>query len=153
MNDYRNLLTKTYQMKSPAAICIEKATDEIMNWYVSRYKGGLDFEASFTFDRNEPFEPIFKAQWNEELERARRTGNHNSWCHIVSVGSACQQKTPGIQIADMLAWGVNRVHSKSVQPGDKGAFVVAAMNNFLNSISQLVAEPYFRKNFRPLVWI
>ena len=147
MRAYRDLQAKTYQMDSPAAICTRYCTDEILNWYISKYKG-LDVEAAFYFDQNEPFEAIFKADWEREIERNRVSGAHSLWSHIVQVGSACQQKTPGIQIADMLAWGVNRV----IHGNPRFSHMAPAINAFLNSHSKMLGEEYLRREFRPLIW-
>jgi hypothetical protein len=147
MDDYRSLQAKSYQMRSPAELCTEYCTDAIMNWYVSKYKG-LDVEAAFFFDRNEPFEEIFRAEWREELSKAQASGSHTLWTHIRSVSSACKENEPGIQIADMFAWGVNRILSGN----RRFAHMAIAMNTFLNSKSVTLGEDYLRRRFRPLIW-
>lgn len=148
MSAYGRLQALTYQMDSSAKLCTERCTDEIMNWYVSSYQG-IDMSAEFFFDQNEPFEEIFRAEWQKEVERARITGIHNLWCHIVQVRSATKEKTPGVQIADMFAWGVNRV----VTGKTKFAHLALAMSKFLNSRSVTLGEPYLRRRFRPLLWL
>ena len=148
MVEYKDLQAKTYQMRSPAELCTEYCTDLIMNWYVSKYRG-FDVEAAFYFDNNEPFEAIFKAEWEHENDRARESGVHSIWSHIVHVGSTCKEMTPGIQIADMFAWGVNRVISGNM----RFAHMAPAMNTFTNSRSIMLGGEYLRRRFRPLIWL
>ena len=138
---------KTYQMDSPAKLCTDYCTDWIMNWYVSKYKG-LDLEAAFYFDQGEPFEPIFRAEWEKETERDRASGRHSMWSQIIHVGPVCKEKSPGVQIADMFAWGVNRIVTRN----PRFAHMAPAMSTFLNSTSRTMGEEYLRKRFRPLIW-
>ncbi len=148
MSDYKNLLAKTYQMDSPVDLCIQGCPERIMAWYFFKYQG-LEVEASYFFDRNEPFEPIFKAKWDRETERDRTTGGHSVWSHIVDVGSACKEKTPGIQIADLLAWGNNR----QLRSYDKFAHIATAMSVLIGSRSLVWDEQKLREKYRPLIWI
>lgn len=148
MTDYRMLQSKTYQMDSPADLCIQGCVDRIMAWYLFKYQG-LDLEASFFFDRNEPFEPIFKVKWEKETQRDKDTGGYSIWSHIVDIGSACKEKTHGIQIADMLAWGNNR----QICGYEKFAHIATVMKSLIGTETIVWDEKKLRERFRPLVWI
>lgn len=60
------------------------------------------------FDRNEPFFGPFKDEWNAKKDEANRTGIASPWILVDSVTEGTMQTTPGIQAADILAWGLNR---------------------------------------------
>jgi len=60
------------------------------------------------FDRNEPFFIPFRDEWNAKKDEANRTGIASPWILVDSVTEGTMQSTPGIQAADILAWGLNR---------------------------------------------
>ena len=109
---YRRLSAESYQMDSPVDICNTWCVEQVMDWYTKEYKGGLDFAASYYFDEGEPFEPIFRAKWEREVKREQQLGYNGVWSHIRHVGSRTMKTTPGVQLADMLAWGRNREETK-----------------------------------------
>jgi hypothetical protein len=148
MEHYRNLRAKTYQMDSAVDLCIQGCVNRIMAWYFFKYQG-TDIEASYFFDRNEPFEPVFHAKWKEETNRDGLTDGHSIWSHISDVGSACKEKVPGIQIADMLAWGSNR----QICGYETFAHIATAMHVFIGTHSLLWDEAKLRERFRPLLWV
>jgi len=104
MDAYRKLRAETYQMESPVELCIILCVDRVVFWYLHEYKD-MDLEAIYCFDQNEPFEPIFKAKWEREIERDLWIKTYSIWQHIKDVGSADMRVTVGLQVADMLAWG------------------------------------------------
>jgi hypothetical protein len=145
MSDYNKLRAETYQLDSPpdivASACVRKMTE----WYFEHYKG-LDFEAHYYFDQNEPFEEIIKAKWN----RARSEENPKyQWASIAHIGSAVMKDTPGLQIADMIAWTTNRHEVKIPQRYDTQ---VIGFRHLLPSMWVVVDENQLRKNFRPLIY-
>jgi Protein of unknown function (DUF3800) len=104
MADYNKLRAETYQLDSPADMVASACVRKMTEWYFENYKG-LDFEAHYYFDQNEPFEDIIRAKWN----RARAEENPKyQWAHISHIGSAVMRRTPGLQIADMIAWATTR---------------------------------------------
>jgi hypothetical protein len=62
----------------------------------------------FVFDRSEPFFEKFRAEWNVGKDEFERTGKYNMWRLVDSVTEGNMKTTPGIQAADILAWGLNR---------------------------------------------
>jgi Protein of unknown function (DUF3800) len=145
MSDYNKLRAETYQLDSPADIVASACVRKMSEWYFEYYKG-LDFEAHYYFDQNEPFEEIIKAKWN----RARLEQNPKyQWASIAHIGSAEMRKTPGLQIADMMAWATNRHEVKIPQRYD--TFVIG-LRHLIPSMWVTVDEQQLRKNFRPLIY-
>ena len=144
MNDYRKLLAETYQLDSPADIIASACVRQISTWYFEHYQG-LDYEGHYYFDQGEPFEEIIKAKWN----RARLDHNPKyQWGHITRIGSAVMRKTPGLQIADMIAWATNRHEVGIPQRYDK--FVIG-LRHLLPSFWVLIDERQLRSYYRPLI--
>ena len=108
MQAYRELVSQGYEMDSAVDLCNKSCAERVMYWYLTEYQGGLDLSAHYYFDQGEPFELAFKAKWEREMEIDRQTGRYSVWSYIECVSSADMRKTPGLQIADMLAWGSNR---------------------------------------------
>ena len=145
MSDYRKLRSETYQLESPADIIASACVRQMSTWYFEHYKG-LDYEAHYYFDQNEPFEEIIKAKWN----RARLEQNPKyQWAHVAHIDSAVMRKTPGLQIADMIAWATNRHEVKIPQRYDN--FIIG-LRHLLPSFWVIIDEPQLRKHYRPLIY-
>jgi len=145
MSDYNKLRAETYQLDSPADLVASACVRKMTEWYLTEYKG-LDFEAHYYFDQNEPFEEIIKAKWNRA--RAEQDPKYQ-WAHISHIGSAVMRKTPGLQIADMMAWATNRHEVKIPQRYD--TFVIG-MRHLIPSMWVTVGEQQLRNNFKPLIY-
>jgi hypothetical protein len=115
-----------------------------MHWFSFEYKG-LDAQASYYFDRGEPFEPVFKAKWEREAAREEI----NIWSHVKHVGSATMKETPGLQIADMLAWANNRKEANISQRYDKLAL---AMTRLMPSHWIIWGEANLKRIYKPLIY-
>ena len=154
MEAYRRLRAENYQMPSPVEICNSTCVERVMVWYILHfhYKSHLDYEASYYFDAGEPFEPIFKAKWEEELKRDEVTSTKSIWLHIAHVGTATMRTTPGLQIADMLAWGINREKNPVVgSPIPKEyEHIALAMTRLAPSFSMFWDEKELRNRYGPL---
>lgn len=145
MNDYRKLRAETYQLDSPADMIASACVRQMSTWYFEHYQG-LDYEAHYYFDQSEPFEEIIKAKWN----RARLEENPKyQWGHIAHIGSAVMRKTPGLQIADMIAWATNRHEVKIPQRYDN--FIIG-LRHLLPSFWVVIDEQQMRKHYRPLIY-
>jgi hypothetical protein len=145
MSDYKKLQAETYQMDSPADMIATGVVRKMSEWYFEQYNG-YDYDAHYYFDQGEPFEEIIKAKWN----RARSEENPKyQWGHISHIGPAIMEKTPGLQIADMIAWATNRHEVKIPQRYDD---LVIGMRHLLPSMWVVVNEPQLRKNYRPLIY-
>lgn len=119
-----------------------------MAWYLFNYQG-LDLRAAYYFDQGEPFEPVFKAKWERETQRDKETGGYSIWSHIEEVGSRCMRKTPGLQVADMLAWASNR---ERTMPMQRFSYLAPAMKLVMPSKWIIWDETNLRKKFRPLIY-
>jgi hypothetical protein len=153
MNAYRKLQAETYQMDSAVDLCNTGCVKRVMAWFLSRYKGmnlGLDLTAAYYFDCGEPFEPVFKAEWEWETRIDEETGCHSIWSHIEQVSTRYMKKTPGIQVADMFAWASNREQN---MPTQRYTHLGPAMRWLLPYKSFVWDEPNLRKRFRPLIYL
>jgi hypothetical protein len=148
MNAYRKLQAESYQMDSPADILVTSCTDRIMSWYFLEYKG-MDLEAHYYFDMDEPFEPIIKARWERELEGCEVPGAYNKWHHIKHIGTAQMRSTIGIQVADMLAWARNREETKK---GQRYESLALALTRLSPSHIAFWDEDLLRRKYRPLIY-
>jgi Protein of unknown function (DUF3800) len=153
MQAYRKLLAEGYQMDSPAELCVDTCVMGIFDWYCHKYQG-FDLEAHYYFDIGEPFEPILKAKWERELEASERTETYSFWSHIKHIGPAQMRTTPGIQVADMLAWATNRDLLEF-----PGALMRQRYQDLILPLRSLTPTNYatwdenrLRKTFKPLVW-
>jgi hypothetical protein len=146
MADYEKLQAERYQMDSPADLVATTCTERIISWYFLEYKG-LDLEAHYYFDQNEPFEEIIKAKWNREQARLQLATDYNKWAHITHIGPALMKKTPGLQIADMFAWATNRHEIKVPRRYEALALMMRAL---IPSIWAVIDELKLRNLFRPL---
>lgn len=154
MDAYRRLKAETYQMDSPVDLCNSTCVEGVMAWYVSHYKSDLDYEASCYFDTGEPFEPIFEAKWENERRGDERTGSASIWSHIKHVRTVPMRTTPGLQISDILAWGINR--EKNPVAGSpipkEYEHIALALTRLAPTFSKLWDEKELRKRYRPLIY-
>lgn len=79
------------------------------------------------FDRNEPFFEPFKAEWNAKKDEADRNNAFSPWVLVGSVTEGTMTSTPGIQAADILAWGLNRENT-----GPEGSYGTGLANILRN---------------------
>jgi hypothetical protein len=149
MDAYRKLQAETYQIDSPAKLCTDSCMDRIMDWYLLEYRGGVDLEAHYYFDFDEPFEEIFKAQRKREVEAAERRGQHSRWQHVTHVGPVAMRSTVGIQVADMLAWSTNR---QAASPGQRFCDLIIALKALMPTKWAIWDEALLRKYYRPLIY-
>jgi hypothetical protein len=153
MGAYRKLLDEGYQMDSPAQLCIDTCVMGIFDWYLHKYKG-VDLEAHYYFDTNEPFEPILKAKWERELQASEKEGVYSFWSHITHIGPALMRKTPGIQVADMLAWATNRdlLEFPGALVRQRYQDLIIPLRSLMPTNSATWDEWKLRQTFKPLVW-
>jgi hypothetical protein len=149
MNAYRKLHAETYQMDAPVDLCNTGCVDRVMYWYLHQYKG-VDLNATYYFDCGEPFEPVFKAKWESEKHRDDELATNSIWSHIEQVGTRCMKDTPGIQVADMLAWASNREHAMPMQ---RYAHLAPVMRWLLPYKSIVWDETNLKKRFKPLIYL
>lgn len=153
MGAYRKLLAEGYQMDAPAQLCIDSCVAGIFDWYLHRYKG-VDLWAHYYFDTGEPFEPILKAKWERELAASEEQGVYNFWSHIKHIGPAQMRTTPGIQVADMLAWATNRnlIEFPGALMRQRYQDLIIPLRSLIPTNYAMWDESKLRHFFKPLVW-
>jgi Protein of unknown function (DUF3800) len=95
------------------------------------------------FDRNEPFFEPFKDEWNAKKDEANRTGIASPWLLVDSVSEGTMETTPGIQAADILAWGLNR--ENTAPEGHYGTGLANILRNITAGTYAYVDEQMLRK--------
>ena len=63
---------------------------------------------SFVFDRNEAFIGPFSKKVCDEKHDSERSGEASIWQLVGGITEGQMKTTPGLQAADVLAWGINR---------------------------------------------
>lgn len=80
---------------------------------------------NFVFDRSEPFFEPFRRFVNQEKDDAERTSVPSIFQFIDGVGEGEMKLTPGLQAADILAWGTNRENTMAEgQEGTRFAWML-----------------------------
>jgi hypothetical protein len=102
-----------------------------------------DHQIHFVFDRNEPFFGPFDAEWNAERDKANRSGVFSPWVLVDSVVEDTMTTTPGIQAADILAWGLNR--ENTAPEGHYGTGLANILRNITAGTYMYVDEDVLRR--------
>lgn len=148
----RKLMAETYQIPDPIELCNEWCSEMVMKWYLGKYPDVICASPSlyYFFDRGEPFYRAFKGKWNAEVEKLRpERGDWSIWNFVAQVSAVEMRKVPGVQAADILAWGVNRENSvPTVMPGTSLPHI---MRTVIPSGHIVWDEEKMRKTFRPLI--
>jgi hypothetical protein len=118
MDDWRKVNAEGIDIPSEITLCnayvprqaVLTAAKSLLNAHEGKKHIPLepDFLIHVVFDRNEPFFAPFDAEWNAEKDKANRSGVFSPWILVDSVAEGTMETTPGIQAADILAWGLNR---------------------------------------------
>jgi Protein of unknown function (DUF3800) len=151
---WRRLRERTYQIPDPIDLCNKFCAEAVLVWYANYYPGVIDphkDRVKYFFDRHEYFEPPFKARWNAEKDLTEKTGDWSVWQLIDEVGSIEMQTTPGIQAADIVAWGMNR--EKFAQEGQKAKYMAHIMRQVIPAFSVVWDEDNMKKHFKPLLYL
>lgn len=101
----------------------------------------------FIFDRSEPFFEKFKDEWNAGKNHAEKTGKFSPWQLVDSVTEGSMKTTPGIQAADILAWGLNR--ENTAPEGHYGTGLADILRKVTAGTYTYVDEDLLRKLFLP----
>jgi len=111
LKSWRKLRAETYQIPEPVDMCNRFCSEMVLGWYFSEYPHGVDpykDTVSYFFDRSEYFKQPFEDKWKAEKNLASQTDKWNVWKRIDEIVSVEMKRTPGIQAADIIAWGMNR---------------------------------------------
>jgi hypothetical protein len=102
-----------------------------------------DDQIHFVFDRSEPFFAPFNAEWNTEKNKANSSGVFSPWLLVDSVGEGTMETTPGIQAADILAWGLNR--ENTAPEGSYGTRLANVLRNITAGTYIYIDEGVLRR--------
>lgn len=145
---WRKLRAETYQLPDPIELCNRSCSEIIMKWYLVKYPDIVSYSPSlhYFFDRDEHFKQPFEDKWRAESAKS----DWSVWRLIEEVSTvADMKKVPGIQAADVLAWGVNRENTAF---GDQpGVSLSQIMRTVIPSGSIVWDEAKMRQKFSPLI--
>lgn len=151
MDAYRKLKTETYVMDSPVDICLKYCAEVVLPWYMFEFPE-VDLTAHYYFDQGEPFREAFANKWLSEHETATRLFDqpYAIWSAIKTIEESDAKKTPGLQVADLLAWATNRQETK---PGQDFHHLCWMMKQVIPSKSVVWDEAKLRKEYKPLIYL
>jgi hypothetical protein len=98
---------------SPARLCARILVPQVMDWYSTSDVRLLE-AIELCFDRNEPFMHHIQADWRNKRVRKERP----ALGLIKRIASEVMESTPRLQMADVIAWGRNRLAAGSTWERD-----------------------------------
>lgn len=90
-------------------ICTCCCVQEAFLWYFDEHPNAIEL-AEVYFDQNEEFMHSLRHPWEREKSKRRVVIKTSFWDLIRTVEALDMRRTPGLQIADMLAWATSRRH-------------------------------------------
>jgi hypothetical protein len=133
-------------------LCNTFCSEFVLSWYAFNYPGVLDPKTDsikYFFDRNEGFFQPFYNKWNRERNLSEATGEWSIWNAIEEVAPVEMTKTPGIQAADIIAWGRNR--ETFTKDGDIAKYLARILRSVIPSSYVVWDEAKMRKQYKPLI--
>ena len=122
MKAWRRLIKQGIPVPSEVDLCNRYVSEYIVGMFANKLLRESESEIislgsedmlSFTFDRNEVFIGPFSKKVNDEKVEAERSGRASIWQLVGGITDGQTDITPGLQAADILAWGVNRQNTAS----------------------------------------
>ena len=117
MKAWRGLIQQGFPIPSEVDLCNRYVSEYIVAMFANKLLRESEFETislasddllSFVFDRNEAFFGPFSKKVSDEKHDSERSGKASIWQLVVSITEGQMKTTPGLQAADVLAWGINR---------------------------------------------
>ena len=102
---------------------------------------------NFVFDRHESFRRPFEDFINAEKNEAGRSGKSTIWQFVDGIAEGDMKRTPGIQAADILAWGTNR--ENTAQEGKDGISLAYIMKQVIAATWKEYDESRLLSEFGP----
>lgn len=149
------LRAETYQMPDPVELCNKFCSEFVLTWYGFVYKPTsfvMDPQSDsvrYFFDKNEYFFQPFYDKWELETNTSDATGRWSIWNAIDEVTPVEMRKTPGIQAADIIAWGRNR--ETFAKEGDIAKHLAHIMRQVTPTSYVIWDEAKLRQQFKPLI--
>ena len=151
---WRKLRAETYELPDPVDMCNKYCSETVVGWYLNSYPGVIDTSTDnlkYFFDRSEPFKKPFEDKWNYEKNWAEEIGEQSCWHLIDDVSAVDMKKTPGIQAADIIAWGVNREVTQ--KDGKLGFHLAEVIRQVIPSHHIVWDEAKMRGQYKPLIYL
>ena len=151
---WRNLRSETYQMPEPTELCNQFCSEVVLGWYLKYYPDIINVRTDtvkYFFDQNEYFYQPFFDKWNRVRSMSKATGKWSLWDIVEDVAAVEMRKTPGIQAADMIAWGMNR--ETFAREGDIAKHMGHIIRQVIPAFHIVWDEAKLREQFNPLLYL
>jgi hypothetical protein len=151
---WQKLRDETYQMPDPVALCNMYCSEFVLTWYAINFPEILNPRTDsvrYFFDRNEYFFQPFYDKWNRERNQSDATGRWSIWNAIDEVAPVEMKKTPGIQLADIIAWARNR--ETFTKDGDLAHYLPQILKKVIPSSFVVWEEAMLRQQYKPLIYL
>jgi uncharacterized protein DUF3800 len=154
MNAWRKLTGQGIVIPTAVDLCSEGALATIIKLFGNkiwrettswpRYMGRGEL-LNFVFDRNEAFIAPFSKKVNEGKDKSEASGEFSLWQLIDSITEGEMKTSPGLQAADILAWGLNR--QNTVAEGKQGKHLAHILHQLVMCTSKDYDENALRREF------
>jgi hypothetical protein len=151
---WRRLRAETYQIQEPVDLCNRFCSESVIGWYLNYYPDVVNPKADtlkYFFDKDEYFKSPFEDKWKAEKTRAEETGKWSAWQLIEEVAAVDMKKTPGVQAADIIAWGMNR--ETFAKEGDTAKYLGHVIRQVIPAFHIVWDEAKMREHFKPLLYL
>ena len=150
---WRKLKSLTYQLPEPVQLCNRFCSETVLGWYLNQYPDLIDPNAdtvNYFFDRDEYFHHPFRKKWETEKKKAAKSKEWSIWQLIADIKAVEMKSTPGVQAADIIAWGMNR--ETFAAEGQKGKHLGHIIRQVIPATFVIWTEEKFRQRFTPLIY-
>lgn len=105
----QELVNRGSEIQDPHVLCANWCIGHAFRWYFDRFPVDCLEPAYLFFDRDEGFYAPFKKQWEQNRTPPGMVVKSSLfWDWIEDIQEKESVRTPGLQAADLLAWGTNR---------------------------------------------
>jgi hypothetical protein len=104
-----------HPISDPYVICADLCIGNSVAWYNDKHPAKPELAHIF-FDRDEQFMHDFKRRWLLGKTRPNKVSVHPTWDIIKNITDEDMRDHPGLQAADMVAWGRSRQLSERDRP-------------------------------------
>lgn len=151
---WRRLRALTYQLPDPIEMCNTFCSEAVLGWYLLYYPDVINVKrdkVKYFFDQDEYFYNPFLEKWKRETNLSREAGAWSVWDVIDQVDAAEMKKTPGIQAADIVAWGMNR--ETFAKEGDMAKHLGHILRLTIPAFHVIWDEAKLREHYKPLLYL
>jgi hypothetical protein len=155
LHAWQKLRAETYQMPEPIDLCNTFCSEFVLTWYgfflnpTTTLMDPKTDSVRYFFDRNEYFFQPFFEKWNRARNHSDATGTWSIWNAIDEVAPVDMKKTPGIQVADIIAWARNR--ETFTKDGDLAHYLPQILKSVIPTSYVIWDEEKLRQQYKPLI--